>query len=54
MLMHAALNSIGAGAVFPLFKGADAVQMWWLYTRVWIVTAIVIVRRTGPALKGWR
>jgi len=53
MLLHATLNSIGVGAVFPLFTGAAVTQLWWLHTLSWVITAAVIIWRAGPGLKGW-
>ena len=54
MLLHATLNSIGVGAIFPLFSGAALTQLWWLYTLAWVSTAAVIIWRSGSGLKGWR
>lgn len=54
MLLHATLNSIGVGVVFPLFSGAALTQLWWLHTLCWVITATVIVWRSGRGLKGWR
>ena len=53
MLLHATLNSIGVGAIFPLFSGAAETQLWGLYTLSWVVTAAVIIWRSGSGLKGW-
>jgi uncharacterized protein len=53
MLLHATLNSIGVGLIFPLFSGAALTQLWWLYTCCWIFTVGVIVLRSGPGLAGW-
>jgi len=54
MILHACVNTIGPGAIFPLFTGADAVQLWWIYTLLWIAVGAVILWRAGRALQGWR
>ena len=36
MLMHAVVNTISAGLVFPLFSGAGLVALWWIYGFVWL------------------
>ena len=53
MLLHATLNSIGVGAVFPLFSGPAVTQLWWLYILCWIIATAVVIWRSGPGLKGW-
>jgi hypothetical protein len=53
MLLHATLNSIGVPAIFPLFGGAAVTQLWWLCTLSWVITAAVIIWRSGSGLKGW-
>lgn len=35
ILMHATVNSVGAGYIFPMFHGADLNHMWWIYAAVW-------------------
>lgn len=50
MLMHAEVNSIGAGYVFRFFTGADYQRLWWIYTLVWVVAAVLVSWRTGPGL----
>ena len=37
---HAAVNSVGAGYVFPMFGGQDLVRLWWIYVALWAVLAI--------------
>jgi len=54
MLLHATVNSIGIGAIFPLFSGASLDRLWWLDTLIWVIAAALIVWRSGSALKGWR
>ena len=50
MLMHAGINAIGAGYVFRFFTGADYQRLWWIYTLIWVVAAVLVAWRTGPAL----
>ena len=40
MLFHATVNTVGAGLVFPLFKGNAFVAFWYLYAFLWLATAI--------------
>ena len=51
MLMHATVNSVGAGYAFHFFAGADALRLWWIYAAVWAGIAVLIARRAGPALQ---
>jgi membrane protease YdiL (CAAX protease family) len=50
MLMHATVNSVGAGYVFRLFNGADVQQLWWIYAAIWMFVAALISWRAGPSL----
>jgi len=50
MLMHAEVNAVGAGYVFRFFTGADYQRLWWIYALVWVVAAVLVSWRTGPAL----
>lgn len=54
MILHACVNTIGPGVIFPLFSGADAVRLWWIYTLLWIAVVAIILWRAGTALRGWR
>lgn len=38
-LFHAMVNTIGAGFVFPMFKGADVIRLWWIYAGLWALAA---------------
>jgi membrane protease YdiL (CAAX protease family) len=40
MLFHAALNTVGAGLIFPLFSGATLVTLWWIYSFVWLFSGL--------------
>lgn len=51
MLMHAAINAVGAGYVFRMFHGAELTRMWWVYAAVWAVAggifaAVMRVKRS--------
>jgi CAAX protease family protein len=36
MLLHATINTVGAGLIFPLFSDAALVALWWIYGFVWL------------------
>jgi hypothetical protein len=40
MLLHATVNTVGAGLIFPLFSGAPLVLLWWIYGLVWLGTGL--------------
>ncbi len=42
-LFHAMVNTVGAGYVFSMFQGADALRMWWIHSVVWALAAAVLV-----------
>ena len=42
-LFHAAVNALGAGYVFRMFKGADVTRLWWIDTTLWLLAALVFV-----------
>jgi membrane protease YdiL (CAAX protease family) len=55
MLFHAAVNTIGAGCIFPLFSGTDLITFWYVYAALWAVTAaipFVMRRQVQPSLRG--
>lgn len=37
MLFHATVNTVGAGLVFPLFKGESFVAFWYVYATLWLI-----------------
>jgi membrane protease YdiL (CAAX protease family) len=49
MLFHAMVNTVGAGLVFPLFKGSAFVSFWYVYAALWLVAgfAVSVSRRGG-------
>jgi membrane protease YdiL (CAAX protease family) len=49
MLFHATVNTVGAGLVFPLFKGSTFVAFWYVYAALWLVSgfAVAASRRGG-------
>jgi hypothetical protein len=55
MLFHATVNTVGAGLIFPLFKGNAFIAFWYLYALLWLLAAVVIFAsksdrsRIGPA-----
>jgi membrane protease YdiL (CAAX protease family) len=42
MLFHATVNAVGAGLVFPLFKGSAFVLFWYVYAALWLVTGVLV------------
>ena len=44
MVFHAAVNTFGAGLVFPLFGGSSLLVFWWLYAILWLATGIWLLR----------
>jgi len=48
MLLHSAVNTAGAGLVFPLFKDSGLTALWWSYALLWLLiglAALLIDRR---------
>jgi membrane protease YdiL (CAAX protease family) len=43
-LMHATVNTIGAGYVFPMFVGSANTRLWWIYSLLWAIVAVALVR----------
>lgn len=43
MLFHATVNTVGAGLVFPLFKGSTFVRFWYVYAALWLVAGAITV-----------
>jgi membrane protease YdiL (CAAX protease family) len=51
MLFHATVNTVGAGLVFPLFKGPAFVAFWYVYAALWLAAGLVIsAARSSSAL----
>ena len=42
MLFHATVNTVGAGLVFPLFKGPMFVPFWYVYAALWLVAGFAV------------
>ena len=40
MLFHAALNTVSAGLIFPLFTGETLFVLWWIYSLVWLCAGV--------------
>lgn len=56
MLFHATVNTVGAGLIFPLFKGNAFVAFWYIYALLWLAVGLALsVSRRGdlqsPVLK---
>jgi membrane protease YdiL (CAAX protease family) len=55
MLFHAAVNTIGAGCIFPLFTGVDVIKFWYIYAALWAVSAAIpflMQRQVRQSLRG--
>jgi membrane protease YdiL (CAAX protease family) len=51
-VLHATVNTIGAGYVFPMFAGSDNIRLWWIYALLWVVAAVALAL-WAPMMK-WR
>lgn len=47
MLFHATVNTIGAGLVFPLYKGPAFVAFWYVYAALWLVVGFALSAPSG-------
>ena len=43
MLLHATINTVGAGFLFPLFSGGALVALWWMYGLIWLCAGLAAV-----------
>jgi CAAX protease family protein len=43
MLFHAAVNTVGAGLLFPLFSGSLLVLLWWIYGVIWLAVGLCVL-----------
>ena len=44
MLFHAAVNTVGAGLIFPMFTGAARLVLWWVYAALWLAAGLALMR----------
>jgi membrane protease YdiL (CAAX protease family) len=42
-VLHATVNTIGAGYVFPMFADGDNIRLWWIYALLWVIAAVAVV-----------
>jgi len=42
MLFHATVNTVGAGLIFPLFKGPAFVPFWYVYATLWLAIGLTV------------
>ncbi len=42
MLFHATVNTVGAGLIFPLFKGPAFVPFWYVYALLWLAVGLMV------------
>lgn len=47
MLFHSAVNTVGAGLIFPLFAGNNLIALWYVYAALWIATTVIVVKSGG-------
>jgi len=52
MLFHATVNTVGAGLVFPLMKGAAFVLFWYVYAALWLIAGTMAGRALSVAPSG--
>lgn len=45
MVMHAVVNTVGAGWIFQWFTGNDQIVLWWVYTSLWLGLAYLVTTR---------
>ena len=45
-VLHATVNTIGAGYVFPMFSGVDNTRLWWTYSLLWMIASVASVLAT--------
>jgi membrane protease YdiL (CAAX protease family) len=45
MLFHATVNTVGAGLVFPLYKGSTFVAFWYVYAALWLLVGCAVPSR---------
>jgi len=50
-VLHATVNTIGAGYVFPMFAGGDNIRLWWIYSLLWVIAAMALVL-WSPMMRG--
>jgi hypothetical protein len=43
MMFHAAVNTIGAGYIFPMFSGTYLNSLWWVNAILWGLAAILVL-----------
>lgn len=50
MIMHATVNTVGAGLVFRWVPEAQSASFWYIYAAVWAAIAFALVRLTHGSL----
>lgn len=50
MLLHATVNSLGAGFVFPLFHDFALALLWWIYAGLWLSVGTGLLLLSRPAV----
>jgi membrane protease YdiL (CAAX protease family) len=48
MLMHASNNTVAV--VWRMFEGDDQIQLWWVWTGLWVIATAVVVLAYGKDL----
>jgi uncharacterized protein len=43
MMFHAMVNTIGAGYFFKMFTGPDFDRLWWIYSVLWALSALIVI-----------
>ena len=52
MLFHATVNTVGAGLVFPIMKGAAFVSFWYVCAALWLIAGTMAGRALSVAPSG--
>jgi len=51
MLFHAMVNTVGAGLIFPLFKGPSFVLFWYVYSLLWLAVGLVVTLSSAAPVR---
>jgi membrane protease YdiL (CAAX protease family) len=49
MILHSSLNAFSGGYVVAMFSGGDLTRLWWIYTGLWAIAAILTYRGKNSA-----
>ena len=52
MLLHATINTVGAGFLFPLFSGSTLIALWWIYGLIWLCAGLAALLLNPAPVSG--